>query len=295
MKKSLFAAFLLWMLAFSGSYIQPNRVTAAEPPPVCPVNWLSTEEQSWWQNPGEPDQKGHIHLSTCNPVNNLIVNGSYTFNLRIELHEQPSDAVITRVRLKDYPGGVDRWVGSKPYPTIDSNGNLVTNFSVPINFSNLTSGRHEFRWGVYVSVKGIVQLLSTRLQVCIRSCSPAYRSLSTYPFLQGNGSWYKNDTIGYVDARMRSSLPLSSVVGWAPTIQCANPSGQPVTRTLVAIDSRIHDGDQGNIIFTYAGAIKKTLPAIQTSSGWHRLVVRCEALTSLGKNTSIFVTPFLVP
>jgi hypothetical protein len=185
-------------------------VTATEPGTACQPGWAPLGYQSWWLDPtGEAEPGRHAHINgLCWPVNNLIVRGTHTFRFEVELHAQPPGAALTRVRLKDYPGGTDRWVAAKPLPQ-PVNGNLKAQFSATINTDSLSAGRHEFRWGVYVTQpNGVVQLLSSRSEVCIRSCSPAYRS-GTW---QGNGSWYKNDTIGYVDARVHSAIPVSGTV-----------------------------------------------------------------------------------
>jgi hypothetical protein len=187
-------------------------------PSGCKAGWAPIGYQSWWSDPDEDPVFGsrHVHIDNmCQPVNNLIVSGVQTFAFQVQLHEQPEGARITRIRLKDYPGGTDRWVAPKPYPVPDANGNLIAPFSMTLDTDRLSAGRHEMRWGVYVTQPdGKVQLLSTRSEVCIRSCSPAYRS-GTW---QGNGSWYTGNA-EYVDTRIFDPWPASA----------DPPSGTPAT------------------------------------------------------------------
>ena len=178
------------------------------PGTACQSGWAPIGYQSWWlASSGEALPGRHAHIDNlCWPANNKIVSGTLSFRLNVQLHAQPTGAKLTRVRLKDYPGGVDRWVAAKPYPQPDARGNLVTTFTATINTGSLSAGRHEFRWGIYVTQPdGKVQLLSTRSEICIRSCSPVFRS-GNY---QGNGSWYANDSIGYEDTRIYSPFPVS--------------------------------------------------------------------------------------
>ena len=191
-------------------------VMATEPGTACQPGWAPLSKQSWWSDPGEDDtfESRHAHIDNlCWPVNNRVVSGTQTFRFQVQLHNQPAGAALTRVRLKDYPGGTDRWVAPKPLPQ-PVNGSLVAQFSATLNTDSLSAGRHEFRWGVYVTQpNGKVQLLSTRSEICVRACSPAYRS-GTF---QGNGAWYTGKA-EYVDARIHSAFPVSGTTP-APTPQ----------------------------------------------------------------------------
>lgn len=191
-------------------------------PSTCQAGWARLGYQSWWSDTGQDPafESRHAHIDDlCVPANNLIVNGPQTFAFGLQLHNQPRGAKLTRVRVKDYcsgsgcamgahSSGYDVWVSRTDLPQPDSAGNLAYPVSVPLDLSKMKAGRHELRFGVYVTQpNGKVQLLSSRTEVCVRACSPSYRSLSTYPLLQGNGAWYDRDSIGYVDARVRSALP----------------------------------------------------------------------------------------
>lgn len=191
-------------------------------PSTCQSGWAQLGYQSWWSATGEDPafESRHEHIDNiCVPGNNLVVNGRQAVPFDVQLHKQPPGAKLTRVRIKDYPGGVDRWyctpshvVAGCPttWPKPDADGNVTARFSPTLDLTALSAGRHEFRFGVYVTQSdGKVQLLSSRTELCVRSCSPAYRSLTTFPLLQGNGSWYANDTIGYIDTRWRSLLPVA--------------------------------------------------------------------------------------
>lgn len=179
---------------------------------TCQSGWAMVGYQAWWADTGQHPAFGsrHAHIDNlCIPVNNKIVNGVQTFNFQVQLHKQPPGARLTRVRINDQPSSVDIWKQTTGLTQPNASGNMTQQFSVPINLSNIATGRREWRFGVYVlQPNGKVQLLSSRTQICVRSCSPAYRSLSAFPILQGNGAWYWKDTDpGYVDARVRSSIP----------------------------------------------------------------------------------------
>jgi hypothetical protein len=182
-------------------------------PSTCQAGWAQLGYQAWWADTGQDPtfESRHEHWDNlCIPANNLIVDGPVTFTPTIQLHNQPAGAVFYRYRITDCLSGChDILVRTSGLPQPDTAGNLVFPVSMPVDLSKLAAGRHEFRFGVYVrQPNGKVQLLSSRAELCIRSCSPSYRSLSTFPILQGNGAWYEKDTNpGYIDARIRSALP----------------------------------------------------------------------------------------
>jgi hypothetical protein len=181
-------------------------------PSTCPTGWATLGYQSWWSDTGQDPafQSRHEHWDgLCVP--SQPVDGLVTFTPTIQLHNQPAGAKFYRYRVTDCkPGGScgDIFVRTTNLPQPDANGNLVLPVSIPIDFSKLTTGRHELRFGIYVrQPNGKVQLLSSRTEIGVRSFSPSYRSLSSFPILQGNGAWYEKDgNPGYVDARIRSAL-----------------------------------------------------------------------------------------
>ena len=202
-------------------------VMDTQPGDACQAGWAPLGYQAWWSDTGQDAffESRHAHIDNlCWPVNNKVVSGTITFRFQVQLHNQPAGATLTRVRMKDYPSGTDRWVAPKPLPQPDAHGNLVAPFAATLNLDSLSAGRHEFRWAVYVTQpNGKVQLLSSRSEICIRSCSPAYRS-GTWT---GNGAWYENDAIGYEDVRIHSTIPTSGA-GPAPTgTPTATPTPPP--------------------------------------------------------------------
>ncbi len=181
---------------------------------ICQPGWAPMGFQSWWSDTGQDPtfESRHNHIDgLCLPVNNLIVNGPQTFAMTVQLHNQPAGAVLTRWRITDCLSSChDIFVKTTGLPQPDASGNLVWPTTIPVDLSKLATGRHEFRFAVYVKQpNGKVQLLSTRAQIPVRATSPAYRSLSSFPIMQGNGAWYEKDTNpGYVDARIRSTIPV---------------------------------------------------------------------------------------
>jgi hypothetical protein len=198
-------------------------------PAACQTGWARVGYQAWWSDTGQDPAFGsrHAHIDDlCIPANNKIVDGSQTFSWFVQLHNQPAGARETRLRINDqcsgtscsynYSSGAKAGSGTDIWKDTtvrspNSAGDLIFPVSVTRDLSKLGAGRHEFRFAVYVTQpNGKVQLLSSRTQICIRSCSPAYRSLSSFPVMQGNGAWYEKDTNpGYIDTRTLSALPVS--------------------------------------------------------------------------------------
>lgn len=250
--------------------------------------------QAWWSDPGDAWPGRHAHVGACWPVNDVPVNGPTSFDLKVQTHAQPPGAVVTRIRMTDHcsgsgcswdpatstrkSSGHNVFVHPKPLPQPDANGDLALSVPLTLDLSKFGAGRHEFRFGVYVTQPdGVVQLVSSRAQICIRSCSPAFRSLTQFPKLQGTGGWYANDSpIGYADARITSLIPTAPVSNWTLTGQCQDPSGAPITKTTVALDMNAHAGDRGTVLFASNGPSKFSLN-IAIPPGTHRVAIVCDA------------------
>ena len=194
---------------------------------TCQDGWTSVGYQSWWANDGEDPtfESRHVHIDNiCVPLGSTILDGPQTFTFHVQLHNQPAGSEFTRLRVTDYCSGTSCAIGNNGsghnvfaqttnLPQPDANGNLVAPFSVTLDLSTADAGRHEFRFGVYVTQPdGKVQLLSSRTQINVRATSPSYRTTSSYPIgTQGIGGWYEKDTDpGYVDVKVLSGFPEST-------------------------------------------------------------------------------------
>lgn len=283
----------------------PNPCEGYVGAPRAVLDW-----QAWWSDPGETWPGRHAHVGGCVPVNDLPVDGPTRFDLKVQTHKQPPGAELTRIRLVDYcsgsscsfdpvtgakkSSGWNVYVHPKPLPQPDAAGNLVAYVPITLDLAKFGTGRHEFRFGVYVTQpSGIVQLVSSRYQICVRSCSPAYRSLTSFPLLQGTGGWYESDSpIGYADARITSAIPTSPVSTWALKGQCQDPSGAPITKTTVALDMDAHAGNRGTVLYTSNGPSKFSL-TVPIGAGTHKVAIICDAASpdpsTPGTNTGVIV------
>lgn len=287
--RRLLAAVLLASGILVGPSGDAPEASAASP---CPAGQAFLDFQAWWSDPGEAWPGRHAHVGACVAVNDVPVNGPTTYNLQWQTHAQPAGAEVTRVRVVDFcsgsscsygagakrSSGYNVFVQPKPLPQPDADGNLVATTSVTLDWSKFAAGRHELRFGVYVTQpNGLVQLVSSRYEVCVRTCSPAYRSLSQFPKLQGTGGWYSDDSpIGYADARITSPIPTGPVSSWALTGQCQDPSGAPITESRVALDMDAHHGDPGVTLFSSSGASKFSLN-VAIPPGLHKVAIVCGA------------------
>jgi hypothetical protein len=140
------------------------------------------------------------------------------------------------------------------------------------------------RWTANVpkNADGNRQYQSTGWQVCIRSCTPSYRS---GVYLEARG-WYTGR--GYQNARLTSQLTTVRS-GGTITVSLKPGSGGLSTKFSAAyIDPDFHHGSAGTVIFTrngpYVGSI--TIPVL--APGPHKLVL----LASDGLNAGVLGIPF---
>lgn len=215
--KSLVAAVLLL------ATLLPYPVSAADPLTCSgyPEPRTFIEQSAYWQPPSGPAQE--IELGSCFPNDGVIVRGTIAFDLFVWTDNLPAGARLTRVRITD--ASTTKWAAT---------GTLTPGwFHATLNTDAWAAGRHELRFGAYVTnADGLVWFATGGWQLSVRATTPSYRS---GPFTEAR-SWYPGPD--YTNARIRSPLPLSG----PSLVECAAPSGKPITRCRVLADTTVlHD------------------------------------------------------
>lgn len=269
----------------------PGPVPAAAPT-------VTLESQGWWSSPGisVPAQVGaHVHLRATVPADGYPIDGQVAVPVVVTLHAMAGTA--TSVRVSDGSTVRQTWALTLgPCPTTCTWSGTLT-----VDFTKWSTGRREMRWTANVPDEqpdraGKQRMYqSTGWQVCVRSCTPTYRS---GPWVEARG-WYDDrstDGTGlahnYQNARLTS--PLTAVrAGGTISISLAPGSGGLTTRLAGAyLDPHFHDGDPGRVLLSRTSAYKGSL-VIPTdlTSGPHTLVL----LASDGQNAGVLAVPFTTP
>lgn len=253
------------------------------------------EAQAWWAAEGFdiPNVVGHhVHAQVTYPTG--IVNGRVTFPVKLTLHDQVGTSSWLRMQAVTPSGSnIERYMADLALgPCHD----CTTTTNVTVDVTGWPTGRHELRFSLNVpdeqpDVSGPQRMFqSTGIQLCVRSCTPTYRSGN---FLEARG-WY-DDTPngvehGYQNARLTSSLSTVRSGGTIGVSLKPGADGLPTVESGVYIDPSFHDANPGIVVGHWNGpytgnVILPTLPA-----GPHKLVL----VTSDGQNAGVLSIPFEV-
>lgn len=252
--------------------------------PVRGVTTVTLESQGWWRKAGivVPSQVGeHIHVQATVPVDGVPINGRIPIPVKVTLHDQTGKT--NWLRVSDGSSVKQSWpIAIGPCSDCSWTGSVV------VDFSTWGTGRREMRWSANVpqNGEGQRQFQSTGWQVCVRSCSPTYRS---GPFTEARG-WYAQGH-DYANVRLTSEL---STVRSGGTIKVAlkpGSGGNPTKLAGVYIDPDFHAGSAGRVVKQVNAAFTGSVTLPTLSSGSHRLVL----LSSDGQNAGVQVVPFVVP
>jgi hypothetical protein len=218
-----------------------------------------------------------------------------TFPLRVTLHDQVGGTSWLRLQAVTPSGSnVERY---REDFVLAGCHDCFRDTSITVDTSGWPTGRHELRFTANVpdeqpGVSGAQRMFqSTGIQLCVRSCTPTYRSGN---FLEARG-WYDNepqgDFHGYQNARLASAL--SSVrSGGAISVRLGPGSdGLPTTGAGVYIDPDFHAGNPGIVVREWSGPFTGTVTLPSLPSGTHRLVL----LAHDGQNGGVLMVPFVVP
>lgn len=244
---------------------------------------VTLESQGWWSTPGiiVPTQVGqHVHVKATVPADGYVIDGLIDVPVTVTLHDQTGAAVTLRV--SDGSTIKQSWTINLG-PCADCSWSGI----VSVDFSTWGTGRREMRWTANIpkNDEGNRQYQSTGWQVCVRSCTPTYR---TGPWTEARG-WYTDH--GYQNARLTSPLADVRAGGTVKVKLAPGSGGKATTFSGAYIDPDFHHGSEGTVLLTrngsYSGSV--TIPA-DLPAGPHRLVL----LASDGLNAGILLVPFTV-
>jgi hypothetical protein len=163
----------------------------------------------------------------------------------------------------------------------------TTSGTIHVNFSDWATGRNEVRISANIpnNDEGNRQFQSTGEQICVRACSPAYRSGD---WIEGRG-WYTDRE--YQNARLTS--PLSTVCSGCTISVRIGPGSGGLATVLsgIYVDPDFHHGSSGIVVWQSAGSFQGSVTLPILASGPHKLTL----LADDGKNAGVLVIPFVVP
>lgn len=206
-----------------------------------------------------PNVGQHIHVEVANhPVDGFpIARAPYTFQVTIRRHDFP--ATIRYIRIDD----ASTTRATRTFsPGLAPCADCLTSFAWTVDFSGWSVGRHELRWHADSqdsdpSTSGTQrQFTTTRLQVCIVSCSPSYRSQK---YWTGGGSWYTGPE--YV-----VPLILSPDTSLRPGGQITIRSQYAGARACAYLNPDFHNGSHGTALGCGAVGTGTTTVAIPASA-----------------------------
>lgn len=223
-----------------------------------------------------------------------IVDGIVDIPVKLTLHEQVGTTNWLRVQEANSSGQTERFRQNIAIgPCVDCTHNLT----VRMDFSQWRTGRNEMRFSLNVpdeqpGVSGAQRMFqSTGWQVCVRSCTPSYRSGD---FIEARG-WYDNAPQGesheYANARL--TTPLSSVRSGGTIGVSLRPGagGLPTVGHGVYIDPDFHHGSAGIVVREGTGPFTGNVTLPTLASGAHKLVL----VSHDGQNAGVLMVPFVVP
>ena len=260
----------------------------------CATGNVQVETQAWWQDAaGEAWPGRHIHQQLCWPTG--VVSGTFTRDVRILLHAQPTGARITRIRITD-GGGATMWSKTSGFPAFNG-GDLSFTVTMSFSTSRMSSGAHEMRLATIVrQPSGVDQFVSSAHLLWVRSTSGG----TDRRWHEARG-WYPR--FEYVNARTKTPLAnfREMTAGETFHAQCASPSGHNGTGCGVFVDPNAHAGFPGTLVGPWVnGEASRTLAFPSLSPGLHKLMIRHDSKANLGgvsngTNSGVFVVTVLVP
>jgi hypothetical protein len=213
-----------------------------------------------------------------------IVDGRVTFPVRVTLHDQVGSTNVVRLQNEG------SYSQSVPF-VLGPCGDCFRDLTITADVSGWSTGRHELRFTANVpdeqpDVSGDQRMFqSTGIQLCVRSCTPSYRSGD---WLEARG-WYEDH--GYQNARLTSALSTVRSGGTITVRLGPGSDGLATTGAGVYIDPNFHDGNPGIVVREWSGPYTGSVTLPDLPSGTHRLVL----VAHDGKNAGVLQVPFVVP
>lgn len=213
-----------------------------------------------------------------------MVDGRVSFPVRVTLHDQVGSTNI--VRLQD-EGSYAQTIPFVLGPCADCSRDLT----ITADVSSWSTGRHELRFTANVpdeqpNASGDQRMFqSTGIQLCVRSCTPSYRSGD---WLEARG-WY--DGHGYQNARLTSSVASVRSGGTISVRLAPGSEGLPTTGSGVYIDPDFHNGSSGIVVLERSGPFTGSVTLPSLPPGAHRLVL----VAHDAQNGGVLLIPFVTP
>ena len=296
----------------AGSEVAPQLVVETrEPDPVSCAGYREArvflESQSWWRRtPGSNGTDfGHIHSGTCFPFLQAI-SGTVRFDVRSMIHDNPG-STLNAIRIQAFKTGR----GTETLASVDldapcESGECTFWTRVIADTSALEyDGLTEFRvqsWSM--DADGSRNLATNGFLAYVENGKTTLDTMPGDPFGTTGRGWYSTPDgteLGYENARLVTPVPMAPVSGtWSPVVETLTGSGgQPITRSIVALDPdfHAHPEDFGTIVVDEAGPIERPLVIDTTAlaNGAHRLVIIASAEEPVGSTLSgVLAIPFTV-
>jgi hypothetical protein len=248
---------------------------------------MTAETQAWWNRSGivVPTAVGsHVHVLATVPADGAIVDGKVTIPVRVTLHNQPAPTNWFRIGTES----------TQLYSTslvLGPCSDCSVDLTAVIDLSGIPTGRHELRMSANIpdadpALSGSQrQYQSSGFQVCVRSCSPTYRS-GYHTEARG---WYTDHA--YANAKLTTALSSVKSGGTIGVRLSPGSGGLPTKYAGVFIDPAFHAGSAGIVVRTWSAAFTGSVTLPTLASGSHRLVL----LSSDGQNAGVLAIPWVQP
>jgi hypothetical protein len=224
----------------------------------------------------------HIHTKATVPADGYPVDGRLEIPVTVTLHDARGSTTYFRV-------GVEDDVIYQRDLVIGPCHDCSTSFTVSIDLSRVSTGRHEFRLTANnpdedPDRSGDQRMFqSTGYQICVRSCKPTYRHAG--PFVEARG-WYTD--VDYQNVRIESD-PALVRAGALVDVRFGPGAGGAKTRFAgVYIDPNFHAGSAGLVVREWSGEYSGSVRIPSVAPGPHKLVL----LSSDGQNAGVLVVQF---
>lgn len=249
---------------------------------------VTRETQAWWRLAGItiPSAVGeHVHARYTIPADGFPVDGKIIIPVDVTEHAGAGPTTFVRVQSVSPSGSiVER---AKVPLSLGPCTDCTAHVDVTVDLAQWATGRNEVRITANIARnhEGNRQYQSTGEQICVRSCSPTYRS---GPWVEGRG-WYTGR--GYQNARLTSALDTVRSGGTVKVKLDHGSGGLTTTFSGAYIDPDFHHGLAGQVIRTGNGPFSGSLTLPTLAAGPHKLVL----LASDGKNAGVLAIPFVTP
>jgi hypothetical protein len=276
----------------------PTPAPTLPPGTTCPSGQVFLEAQSWWKDDIRlSDAFGeHTHVGTCFPWGGHV-SGTLTFNVRILLHNNPGD--LLRIQPQVWYAGGSYQADQVDFTADGCMLNCEVWTTVTVDTTRApVDGWQELRFFTQVRhVNGDEQHTSTGWQLYFENGNPvsSYRGSQGDRFTEGRG-WYTGT--GYTVGRYSSPYFLTARSGtWTFNVDLKEGAGgTPVTFSAVYIDPDFHNGSSGTTVRSSSGSYIGPVSITTTTlaNGPHKLVLRADTQTALGRSSGLQVIPFTV-